>query len=90
MQPTKIGFFSHDLARLDVVLMLQVNGNALGWAGGRALFRGVNSSEAARVIGIKECDFSEGGLDSFDPRFPGKCVSHVPATGGLYPKISHI
>lgn len=52
-------------------LTVQVNGNALGWAGGRALFRGVNFSEVARVIGIRDCDFSEGDLDAFDPRFPG-------------------
>lgn len=51
-----------------------MNGNLLGWAGGRALFRTVNFSEIPRVIGIRDCDLGEGDLNAFDPRFPGKRI----------------
>lgn len=57
---------------------VKVNGNLLGWIGGRALFRTVNFSEIARIIGIRDCDeFAEGDLRAFDPRFPGKSGTTV-------------
>lgn len=63
---------SYRLRFLGEVPPSQVNGNMLGWAGGRAIFRTVNSAELPRTIGIRDCDLSEGDLNAFDPRFPGE------------------